>query len=124
LQHNQALKLTVGSWVQNSWLLVGLRFYYSVFSTYNYDTYQFGFQHELVARSAMAQKTPFRLVHFENLRCSKNNKSRYPSTSSGTSGIPACRRQARFDHNLIGKHQICRMGTYLSAIFLGGAPIR
>jgi hypothetical protein len=27
----------------------GFRFYYSVFSTYNFDTYQFGYQHELVS---------------------------------------------------------------------------
>jgi hypothetical protein len=35
--------------VQNSLLVVGFRFCYSVFSTYNYDTYQFGYQHELVS---------------------------------------------------------------------------
>jgi hypothetical protein len=28
--------------------VVGLCFYYSVYSTYNFDTYQFGFVHELV----------------------------------------------------------------------------
>jgi hypothetical protein len=33
--------------VLNSWLMVGLSFHYSVFSTHNYDTYQFGYQHEL-----------------------------------------------------------------------------
>jgi hypothetical protein len=32
--------------------MVGLGFYYSVFSTYNFDTYQFGYQHELVSFSA------------------------------------------------------------------------
>jgi hypothetical protein len=49
---NQALKLTVASWLRNSWLMVGLGFYYSVFSTYNFDTYQFGFQYELVSSVA------------------------------------------------------------------------
>jgi hypothetical protein len=29
----------------------GLTFFYSVFSTYNFDTYQFGYQHELVSFS-------------------------------------------------------------------------
>jgi hypothetical protein len=32
--------------------VVGSRFCYSVFSTYNFDTYQFGYQHELVSLSA------------------------------------------------------------------------
>jgi len=32
------------SWVRNSWLMVGLGFCYSVFSTYNFDTYQYGYQ--------------------------------------------------------------------------------
>jgi hypothetical protein len=49
---NQALKLTVASWVQITWLMVGLSFCYSVFSTYNFDTYQYGYQHELVSFSA------------------------------------------------------------------------
>ena len=31
----------------------GLTFYYSVFSTYNFDTYQFGYQHELVSLGAL-----------------------------------------------------------------------
>jgi hypothetical protein len=35
--------------------MVGLSFRYSVNSTYNFDTYQFGYQHELVAQSAMSQ---------------------------------------------------------------------
>jgi hypothetical protein len=39
--------------VRNSWLKVDLGFYYSVFSTYNYDTYQFGYQHELVSLVAL-----------------------------------------------------------------------
>jgi len=33
--------------------MVGLGFYYSVFSTYNYDTCQFGYQHELVSLVAL-----------------------------------------------------------------------
>jgi len=32
--------------------MVGLSFHYLVFSTYNYDTYQFSFQHELVSLGA------------------------------------------------------------------------
>jgi hypothetical protein len=35
--------------LQYSWLMVGFCSYYSVYSTYNFDTYQFGFQHELVS---------------------------------------------------------------------------
>ena len=54
--------------LQIAWRVVGLGFYYSVFSTYNYDTHQFGHQHELVARSAMAQKAPFRFLQFESLQ--------------------------------------------------------
>ena len=50
---NQALKLTVASWVRYALLMVGFRFCYSVFSTYNYDTYQFAYQHELVSLSAL-----------------------------------------------------------------------
>jgi hypothetical protein len=46
---NQALKLTVASWVRYALLVVGFRFYNSVFSTYNFDIYQFGYQHELVS---------------------------------------------------------------------------
>jgi hypothetical protein len=33
--------------------MVGFRFCYSVFSTYNFDTYQFGYQHELVSLVAI-----------------------------------------------------------------------
>jgi len=33
--------------------MVGLHLYYSVFSTYNFDTYQFGYQHELVSLVAL-----------------------------------------------------------------------
>jgi len=33
--------------------MVGSRFRYSVFSTYNFDTYQFGYQHELVSLGAL-----------------------------------------------------------------------
>jgi fluoride ion exporter CrcB/FEX len=46
---NQQFKLTVASWVRYALQVVGFRFCYSVFSTYNYDTYQFGYQHELVS---------------------------------------------------------------------------
>jgi hypothetical protein len=49
---NQALKLTVASWVRYALRVVGLRFYYSVISTYYFDTYQFGYQHELVSLGA------------------------------------------------------------------------
>jgi hypothetical protein len=52
LRPNQALKLTVASWVQFTLRVVVFRFCYSVFSTYNFDTYQFGYQHELVSFSA------------------------------------------------------------------------
>jgi hypothetical protein len=52
LPPNQALKLTEWAWEQFTWLMVVFRFYYSVFSTYNYDTYQFGYQRELVSFSA------------------------------------------------------------------------
>jgi hypothetical protein len=48
----QALKLTVASRVQFTLRVVGLSFHYLVFSTYNFDTYQFGFAHELVSFSA------------------------------------------------------------------------
>jgi hypothetical protein len=41
------------SWVRNSWLMVGFRFCYSVFSTYNFDTYQYGFVLELVSLVAL-----------------------------------------------------------------------
>ena len=37
------------SWVHFTLRVVVFRFYYSVFSTYNFDTYQFGYQHELVS---------------------------------------------------------------------------
>ena len=44
-------------------------------------------------------------------------------------GLPACRRHGvpinrdpRFDHNLIGERQICRIGTYLSAGCLAEHP--
>jgi hypothetical protein len=37
------------SWEQFTWLRVGLGFHYLVFSTYNYDTYQYGYQHEPVS---------------------------------------------------------------------------
>jgi fluoride ion exporter CrcB/FEX len=50
---NQQFKLTVASWVRYALLVVGFRFCYSVFSTYNYDTYQFGYQHELVSLGAL-----------------------------------------------------------------------
>jgi hypothetical protein len=50
---NQSLKLTIASWVRSSLLVVGLCFYYSVFSTYNFDTYQFGCQRELVSLVAI-----------------------------------------------------------------------
>jgi hypothetical protein len=33
--------------------MVGFRFYYSIFSTYNFDTCQFGYQHELVSLDAL-----------------------------------------------------------------------
>jgi hypothetical protein len=33
--------------------MVGLSFHYSVFSTYIFDTYQFGYQHELVSLVAL-----------------------------------------------------------------------
>jgi hypothetical protein len=49
---NQALKLTVASWVQFTLRVVVFRFYYSVFSTYNFYIYQYGYQHELVSFSA------------------------------------------------------------------------
>jgi hypothetical protein len=50
---NQQFKLTVASWVRYALQVVGFRFCYSVFSTYNYDTYQFGYQHELVSLGAL-----------------------------------------------------------------------
>jgi hypothetical protein len=40
------------SWVRYAWLVVGLCFYYSVYSTYNFDTYEVGYQHELVSLGA------------------------------------------------------------------------
>jgi hypothetical protein len=39
--------------VRNSWLMVGFRFCYSVNSTYNFDTNQYGFVHELVSLVAL-----------------------------------------------------------------------
>ena len=39
MRPNQALKLTVASRVRYALLVVVFRFYYSVFSTYNFDTY-------------------------------------------------------------------------------------
>jgi hypothetical protein len=39
MQPNQALKLTVASRVRYALRVVGLCFHYSVFSTYNFDTY-------------------------------------------------------------------------------------
>ena len=39
--------------VRQTWLMVGLRFHYSVFSTYNFDTYQYGYQRELVSLVAL-----------------------------------------------------------------------
>ena len=41
------------SWVRYALRVVGFRFCYSVFSTYNFDTYQFGYQHELVSFVAL-----------------------------------------------------------------------
>jgi hypothetical protein len=49
---NQALKLTVASWVRYALLLVVFCFCYSVFSTYNFYTYQFGYQQKLVSLGA------------------------------------------------------------------------
>jgi len=45
-KRRRAGKLTVASRVQLTWLVVGFRFCYSVFSTYNFDTYKFLYQHE------------------------------------------------------------------------------
>jgi len=38
--------------LQIAWLVVGLGFYYSVFSTYDFCNYQFGYQHKLVSLGA------------------------------------------------------------------------
>jgi hypothetical protein len=41
------------SLVQFTLRVVVFRFYYSVISNYNFDTYQFGYQHELVSLVAL-----------------------------------------------------------------------
>jgi len=72
----------IESSLRNSWLMVGFRFYYSVFSTYN-----------LILTNMVVSMNSFRLVHFESLQC---GSSRF--------------WDPRFGHNLIGQHQICRIG--------------